>query len=101
MRPYKRMSVALLESSFVINLIVLAVGYLNFRDNNKGRAILLSLSITAALIKFCGIVIWNVIPKKLIEKFQEKFKRNTELGLDDIHILEEHHAESEYVSYHK
>ena len=74
----------------MINLIVLAVGYLYFRDYNKGREILLSLSITSALIKFCGIVIWNVIPKKLIEKLQIKVKRNTELGLEDIHILEEH-----------
>ena len=73
----------------------------NFRDNKKGRAILLSLSITAALIKFCGIVIWNVIPEKLIEKLQKKIKRSTELGLKDIHILEEHHAESEYVSNHE
>ena len=99
-RPYKQMSVALLESSFMINFILLAVGYLYFRDNNKGRAILLSLSISAALIAFCGIVIWSLIPKKLIEQFQIRAKRKTELDLDDVHILEEHHTESEYVSYH-
>ena len=96
-RPYKRMSVALLESSFMINFIILAVGYLCFRDNKKGMTILLSLSITAALVEFCGIIIWNLIPKKLIERFQE---RSTELDSEDVHILEEHHSESEYVSYH-
>ena len=99
-QPYKKMSVALLESSFMINFIILAVGYLYFRDNNKGRAILLSLSITAALIEFGGIVIWNLIPKKLIEKLKIKSRRNTELDIEDVHILEEHHTESEYRSYH-
>jgi hypothetical protein len=57
------MSVALLESSFMINFIVLAVGYLYFRDNKEGMKILLSLSLTAALVEFCGIVVWNLIPK--------------------------------------
>ena len=84
----------------MINFIVLAVGYLCFRDNNKGKAILLSLSITAALVEFCGIVIWNLIPKKLIERFQIRAKRDVELNLEDIHIFEEHHTESEYRSYH-
>ena len=59
-RPYKHISVALLECSFMINFIVLAVGYLYFRDNKDGMTILLSLSITAALIEFCGIVVWNL-----------------------------------------
>ena len=98
-RPYKHMSVALLESSFMINFIVLAVGYLYFRDNKKGMTILLSLSITTALVEFCGIVVWNLIPKKLIEWFHAKIKRNAEVDSDDVHILEEHHSESEYVSY--
>ena len=86
----------------MINFIILAVGYLYFRDDNKGMAILLSLSITVALFEFCGIVIWNLIPKKLIEQFQAKIKRNAEMesAADDIHILEEHHSESEYARYH-
>jgi hypothetical protein len=64
--------------------------------------ILLSLSISAALVEFCGIVIWNLIPKKLIERFHAKTRRNTdsEFDSDDVHILEEHHSESEYVGYH-
>ena len=77
----------------MVNFIILAVGYLYFRDDNKRRVILLSLSITAALVEFCGIVIWNLTPKKLIEKFQIRAKRNVEL---DIHILEKHYSESEY-----
>ena len=101
-RPYKQMSVGLLESSFLINFIVLAVGYPYFRKNNKGMTVLLCLSITVALVEFCGIIVWNLIPKKLIKQFQAKLKGNntTELDLEDVHILEEHHSESEYVSYH-
>ena len=38
-RPYKQMSVVLLEGSFMINFIVLAIGY---RDSKKGIMILLS-----------------------------------------------------------
>ena len=98
-RPYKQMSVALLESSFMVNFIVLAVGYLYFRDNKDGTTILLSLSITAALVEFCGIVIWNLIPKKLIEPFHANNKGNAEVDSEDVHILEEYHSESEYVSY--
>ena len=93
------MSVALLESSFMVNFVVLAVGYLYFRDKKDGTTILLSLSITAALVEFCGIVVWNLIPKKLIEQFHAKNKRNAEVDSEDIHILEEYHSESEYVSY--
>jgi hypothetical protein len=78
------MSVALLESSFMINFIVLAVGYLYFRDNKEGMKILLSLSISAALVEFCGIVVWNLIPKKLIERFHAKIKRKADSELDSI-----------------
>ena len=103
MRPYKRMSVALLESSFMINFILLAVGYLYFRNNNKGRMIVLSLSISVAFVKFCGIIVWNLTPMKLIKRFQNlklKLRRNTEFDIEDVHILEEYHTESEYASYH-
>ena len=99
-RPYKRVSIALLESSFMINFIILAVGYLYFRNNNKSMAILLSLSITVALVEFCGIVILNLIPKKLIERFKAKIKRNTQMNSDNVHILDEHNSGSEYISYH-
>ena len=94
------MLVALLESSILINFIVLAVGYLYFKDNKDGRVILLSLSISAALVEFCGIVIWNLIPQMLIKQFQMKAKRNTELDSDDVHILEDHRTDNEYINYH-
>ena len=82
---------------------LLVVGYLYFGDNNKGKVILLSLLITAALDKFCGFVIWNVILKELTKQLQKRVSRNTnsELGLEDMYILEEHHVlEGEYVNCH-
>ena len=83
----------------MVNFIVLAVGYLYFRDNKEGVTILLSLSITAALVEFCGIIVWNLMPKKLIERFHAKIKKNAEVDTEDAHFLEEYHSESEYVSY--
>ena len=52
------------------------------------------------MVKFCGIVILNLIPKKSIEQFKAKIKRNTEMNSDNVHILDELHSESEYISYH-
>ena len=103
-RPYKSASVALLESSFLINFIMLAVGHLYFRSTNniRGRSILLSLSITVAFIEFCGIIIWNLVPQKL-KKCRRKSTRSNELEEDNIHILQElPRDESEHsVSYHE
>ena len=101
-RPYKSASVALLESSFLINFIMLAVGHLYFRSTNniQGRSILLSLSISVAFIEFCGIIIWNLVPQKL-KNCTRKSTRSNELEEDNIHILQEFpRDESEHsVSY--
>ena len=43
--------------------------------------------------------VWNLIPKKLIKRFHAKIIRNIEVDPDDIHILEEHHSESEYIIF--
>ena len=91
-RTYKRMSVTLLESSFMINFIMLAVGHLYFRKNDKGKMVVLSLSITIAFLEFCTIVAWNLLPKKLTRRFNIKTKRSTQLELDEIDILEEHYT---------
>ena len=70
-RTYKRMSVILLESSFLVNFIALIVGNLYYKDDEKQRKVLLSVSITAAFVKFCGIVIWNLTPNR-VKKIQLK-----------------------------
>ena len=36
----------------------------------------------------------------IMQTFREsETKRNTELDLEDVHILEEHHTDNDYVSY--
>ena len=64
-RPYKKTSILLLESSIYINLVILTVGRLYLRDNLFGKTIILSVSTTAVFLEFCVIVIWNIIPQKI------------------------------------
>ena len=61
-KAYKKVSVLLLESSFLVNLIVVAAGTLYFGNNESRRNILLSVSVSTAFVEFCGIVAWNLIP---------------------------------------
>ena len=93
-RPHKSASVALLESSFLINFIIVAVGHLYFSstNNDSGRVSLLSLSITVALFEFCGIIIWNLVPQKL-KKFKFKMTRSNQLEEDNVHVLDEYPGE--------
>ena len=65
MQTYKKVLLLLLESSFLVNLIVLAVGTLYLGNDGNRRMVLLSVSITAAFVEFCGIVTWNLIPQKV------------------------------------
>ena len=59
---YKRKSVLILESAFLMNLIILTGGAMYYRDSNSSeKATLICLSIGIAFIKFCGIVIWSIL----------------------------------------
>ena len=61
-RVYKRKSVLILESVFLINLIVLTAGAMYYNDKESGeKVVLIGLSISIAFIKFCGIVIWSIV----------------------------------------
>ena len=52
----------ILESAFLINLIILTGGALYYHDSNSSeKATLICLSIGIAFIKFCGIVIWSIL----------------------------------------
>ena len=72
-QTYKKVSILILESSFLVNLIVLAVGTLYFGDDGEGRKVLLGVSITVAFVEFCGIVTWNLIPQK-VKSLSFRFK---------------------------
>ena len=100
-RTYKRKSVSLVESSFLVNFVVLTVGTLYFRDNRKGRMLLLSTSIAVAFFEFCVIVLWNLIPKVYRLLFQKgKTSEHIELSSQTLAIVERYEDEEEqYVEY--
>ena len=59
---YRRKSVLILESAFLINLIVLTGGAMYYYDReNSEKVVLIGLSIGITFIKFCGIVIWSIV----------------------------------------
>ena len=82
MRVYKKNAITLLEGSYYINLILLTAGMLYLQKETDDYAtkqeILLSLSIGIAFIKFCAIVIWNLIPLRL-KKYCDKAEKGLQL----------------------
>ena len=74
---YRRISIAIIESSFLINLILLFTGISFFRNKSS---LLFNISIGCAFTEFCGIVIWNSLPQKVKSIFVKKAK--TESGDD-------------------
>ena len=59
---YKSKSVLILESAFLINLIILTAGAMYYNDKESSeKVVLIGLSISIAFTKFCGIVIWSIV----------------------------------------
>ena len=75
---YKRISIAIIESSFLVNLILLFTGISFFRNKS---AILFNVSIGFAFIEFCGIVIWNILPQKIKSVFVKKAAMDSDVNL--------------------
>ena len=61
MQVYKRRLVFILESAFLINLILLICGTLYYRYNEEAQVIVTCICFTFAFIKFCGIVAWEFL----------------------------------------
>ena len=62
MQVYKRKSVLILESAFLINLIILTGGTMYYNNvKSSEKVALIYSSIGIAFIKFCGIVIWSIV----------------------------------------
>jgi hypothetical protein len=85
-KTYKKLYLTLIESSFLLNLIVLTAGNLYFRESESGQTILLCVSVSIVLIEFCGIVVWNLIPPSL--KIIKCFKRESDYTNDDNQELD-------------
>ena len=58
---YKRMTVRVLESATLLNLIVLSAGTLYEWESTKSRSMLLIVSIGITFAQFCIIVVWSLI----------------------------------------
>ena len=63
MQVYKRNSVLILESAFLINLVLLVGGTMYYHGDRGShqKAILVYVSIGIAFVKFCGIVILSLV----------------------------------------
>ena len=59
-KVYKTKYVLLLESAFLVNLILLVSGIM-YAESDRQKVILMSISIAITFVKFCGIILWNVI----------------------------------------
>ena len=58
---YKRMNVRVLESTVLVNIIVLSAGTLYWWESTESRSKLLIVSIGIAFAQFCVIVVWSLI----------------------------------------
>ena len=58
---YKRVDVRVLESSTLLNLIVLSSGTLYRWESTESRSKLLMVSIRITFAQFCVIVVWSLI----------------------------------------
>ena len=81
---YKKTSIAIIESSFLINLILLFTGISFFSNKSP---ILLNLSIGVVFIEFCGIVTWNCLPQKAKSLFVKKAASEIDDDVDQTQMI--------------
>ena len=63
MQVYRKVSVLILESTFLINLVILVGGAMYyFADSESSHRITLTyVSIGVAFLKFCGMIVWSIV----------------------------------------
>ena len=86
---YKQRNVRVLESTILLNLIVLSTGALYKWESNKSKMTLLEISIGIILAKFCVYVVWSLIRPCLgtIRGYRQIVKQTSE-NIDDVVIHE-------------
>ena len=94
MQVYKRKLVFILESSFLINLILLVCGTLYYKYNEDARVAVTCVCLTFALIKFCAIIAWEFF-LVLHERVQtDKLHTRWSKSLDAV-VISNHSRDSE------
>ena len=106
-KTYKKLYVSLIESSFLLNLIVLTAGNLYFRESESGQTRLLCVSASIVFIEFCGIIVWNLIPQRIVKRLKRKalYNYDHDQELDTVEFLEHSDqndlsGEEGYARYH-
>ena len=95
MQVYKRQLVFILESSFLINLILLVCGTLYYKYNEDARVVVTCICLTFALVKFCAIIAWEFF-LMLHERVQlDKLHIRWSKSLDAV-VISNHSRDSEH-----
>ena len=79
---YKHMTVRVLESATLLNLIVLSAGTLYKWESTKSRSMLLIVSIGITFAQFCVIVVWNLIKPRFSAGWRCRQKQTDDVMID-------------------
>ena len=81
---YKRINVRVLESSTLLNLIILSAGTLYNWESTESRSKLLMVSIGITFAQFCVIVVWSLIKPCLSAGWRCRQNQGNNIDDDDI-----------------
>jgi predicted outer membrane repeat protein len=99
MQVYKRKLVFILESSFLINLILLVCGTLYYKYNEDARVVVTCICLTFALVKFCGIIAWEFLlmlhERVRLNELQIRWSKSLDAVVVSNHRDSEHSTASE------
>ena len=91
---YKRVDVRVLESSTLLNLIILSAGTLYRWESTDSKSKFLMVSIVISFVQFCIIVVWSLIKPCLSAGW--RCRRNQGHGIiDDDDIVHERFEDPE------
>ena len=94
MQVYKRRLVFILESTFLINLILLVSATLYYRYNENARVAVTCVSLSFAFVEFCGIVVWEFFltfhEKNPLSKLHIKWSKSLDVVVIGDHKDTEH-----------
>ena len=94
---YKRLTVRVLESATLLNLIVLSAGTLFKWKSTKSRLMLLIVSLGFAFAQFCVIIVWSLIKLCFSAGWRCRWKQNYDVIDENINddIIHERIEDSE------
>ena len=79
MHVYKEKSLIVIDSSFLVNIVLLVSGLQFFH-----RSVITTISISVAFAEFCIIIFWNIIPNKIKRKLVHPSNKDAEPLLEPL-----------------